>query len=139
MTPSLFYRIAAVLLVLFAAGHTLGFARTDPTWGVDALVGSMRSSRFAVQGVQRSYWDFYVGFGLFVTLFLLFSALLAWALGSLPAGTLALMPLVRWGLAGCFVGVTVLSFRYFFVIPATISGLTTVCLLIAAWQAGKPA
>ncbi len=27
------YRIAAVLLVLFAAGHTVGFRRVDPRWG----------------------------------------------------------------------------------------------------------
>jgi len=30
---SLFYRIAAVLLLLFAVGHTLGFRQSDPTMG----------------------------------------------------------------------------------------------------------
>jgi hypothetical protein len=43
MKASLFYRIAAVLLLLFAVGHTLGFRQSDPTWGVDTLLGSMRS------------------------------------------------------------------------------------------------
>lgn len=41
MKASIFYRIAAVLLLLFAVGHTLGFRQSDPTWGVDALLGSM--------------------------------------------------------------------------------------------------
>ena len=35
MHASTLYRIAAVLLPLFAAGHTLGFRQSDPTWGVD--------------------------------------------------------------------------------------------------------
>ena len=43
MQASLFYRIAAVLRLLFAVGHTLGFRQSDPKWGVDAVVGSMRS------------------------------------------------------------------------------------------------
>ena len=56
MRASLLYRIAAVLLLLFAAGHTLGFRQSDPTWGVDALLSSMRSIHFDVQGFNRSYW-----------------------------------------------------------------------------------
>jgi hypothetical protein len=35
MKASLFYRIAAVLLLLFEAGHTSGFPWSDPQWGVD--------------------------------------------------------------------------------------------------------
>jgi hypothetical protein len=57
MRASLFYRIAAVLLLFFAVGHTLGFRQSDPSWGVDALLGSMRSIHFDVQGFSRTYWD----------------------------------------------------------------------------------
>jgi hypothetical protein len=57
MKASMFYRIAAVLLLLFAVGHTLGFRQSDPKWGVDALLGSMRSIHFDVQGFNRTYWD----------------------------------------------------------------------------------
>src|SRR4051794_24563937 len=57
MKASLFYRIAAVLLLLFAAGHTLGFRQSDPTWGVETLLGSMRSIHFDVQGFSRTYWE----------------------------------------------------------------------------------
>jgi hypothetical protein len=60
---SIFYRISSVLLVLFAVGHTLGFRQTQPSWGVDSLVASMRTIHFDVQGLSRSYWDFYVGLG----------------------------------------------------------------------------
>jgi hypothetical protein len=53
MKASLFYRIAVVLLLLFAVGHTLGFRQSDPAWGVDTLLGSMRSIHFDVQGFSR--------------------------------------------------------------------------------------
>ena len=53
MKASTLYRIAAVLLLLFAVGHTLGFRESDPTWGVDALLASMRSIHFNVQGFNR--------------------------------------------------------------------------------------
>jgi len=59
MNASLFYRITAVLLLLFAVGHTLGFRQSDPTWGVDPLIGSMRSIHFDVQGFSRTYWDLF--------------------------------------------------------------------------------
>lgn len=138
MNPSLLYRLASGLLVLFAIGHTLGFRRTDPRWGVESLVTSMRTARFAVQGIQRTYWDFYVGFGLFVTVFLLFAALLSWQLGGLPRDTLAGMPAVAWGLAVCLLLVTLLSARYFFAAPVVFSALITLCLFAAAWLSGRP-
>jgi hypothetical protein len=50
MKASLLYRIAAVLLLLFAVGHTLGFRESDPAWGVDKLLTSMQSIHFDVQG-----------------------------------------------------------------------------------------
>jgi hypothetical protein len=38
MKASMFYRIAAVLLLLFAVGHTLGFRQSDSKWGAFAKV-----------------------------------------------------------------------------------------------------
>jgi hypothetical protein len=78
----MFYRIAAVLLLLFAVGHTLGFRQSDPTWRVDALLGSMRSIHFDVQGFSRTYWDLFEAAGFSVGVFYVFAAILAWQLGS---------------------------------------------------------
>jgi hypothetical protein len=63
MKASMFYRIAAVLLLLFAIGHTLGFRQADPEWRGDALLGAMRSMHFDTQGFNRTYWDFFVEAG----------------------------------------------------------------------------
>ncbi len=138
MKASTFYRIAAVLILLFAVGHTVGFLQSDPKWGVDTLLASMRSIHFDVQGFSRTYWDFYVGFGLFVTVFLLLAVVLAWQLGGLPAETLAMMRGVAWALPLCFAAITVLSWRYFFIIPIVFSIVITVCLIAAAWRSAKP-
>ena len=138
MKASLFYRIAAVLLLLFAVGHTLGFRQSDPNWGVDTLLGSMRSTHFDILGFSRTYWDFYVGFGLFVSVFLLLAVVLAGQLGGLPAETLARMRGVAWALPLCFAAITVLSWRYFFIIPIVFSAVITVCLIAAAWRSAKP-
>lgn len=139
MKASVLYRIASVLLLLFAIGHTLGFRKVDPQWGVDSLVAAMRTIHFDAQGFSRSYWDFYTGFGFFVTVFLLFAAFLAWQLGGLSSQSLAGMRGVGWALALCFAAVTVLSWRYFFIAPIVSSSVVTICLVAAAWLSAKPA
>ena len=137
MNASTFYRIAAVLLLLFALGHTLGFRQSDPKWGVDALLGSMRSIRFDVQGFKRTYWDLFVAAGFSVGVFYLFAAILAWQLGGLPAETLAVMRVTVWALALCFAAITVVSWRYLFILPIAFSMLITLCLTAAAWFSAK--
>jgi hypothetical protein len=134
---SLFYRTAAVLLLLFAVGHTLGFRQSDPAWGVDALVGSMRSVHFDVQGFNRTYWDLFVAAGLSVGVFYLFAAILAWQLGRLPVATLAQMGGTAWAFALCFAAITVVSWRYLFVLPVVFSIAITGCLTAAAWLSAK--
>jgi hypothetical protein len=37
MKASWLYRIASVLLLLFAAGHTLGVRQDNPEWGAEAV------------------------------------------------------------------------------------------------------
>jgi len=138
MKASLFYRIAAVLLLLFAVGHTLGFRHSDPAWGVDALVGSMRSIHFDIQGFSRTYWDLFLAAGFSVGVLYLFAAVLAWQLGGLPEGTLAVMRTGVWAFALCFAAITAVSCRYLFIIPIVLSLAITVCLTAAAWLSARP-
>lgn len=126
------YRIAAVLILLFAIGHSSGFPWSDPAWGVD--LHAVRSTHFDVLGSSRSYWDFYLGFGLFNSVFLLLAAVLAWQLGSLRGQAFRFVRTTAWVLALCFAAVTALSWRYFFVIPIAFSTAITVCLVAAAWR-----
>lgn len=137
MKASMFYRIAAVLLLLFAVGHILGFRQSDPQWGVDALLGSMRSIHFDVQGFNRTYWDLFVAAGFCVGVFYVFAAILAWQLGGLPTATLSLMRRTAWSFALCFGAITVVSWRYLFIIPIAFSIVITLCLTAAAWLSAR--
>ena len=136
MKASLLYRIASILLILFAVGHTLGFYQVDPKWGIDSLIQSMRSVHFNANGSERTYWDFFVGFGLFVTVLMVFASVVAWQLGSLPAATLATMRVTAWGFVVCFASVAFLSWRYFFLVPLIFSIAILICLSLAAWLSG---
>jgi hypothetical protein len=137
LTTRLIYRIAGVLILLFDVGHSASYPWSDPNWGVD--LGAIQSSHFNVLGFSRTYWNFYVGFGLFVSVFLLFAAILAWQLSSLPAETLRQVRSTAWALAACFAAVTVLSWIYFFTIPIVFSSVITVCLVVAAWRSARTA
>jgi hypothetical protein len=137
MRASVFYRIAAVLLLFFAFGHTLGFRQSDPSWGVDALLASMRSIHFDVQGFSRTYWDLFEAAGFSIGVFYFFSAILAWQLGGLPPQTLALMRGTPWAFAACFATITVVSWRYLFILPIVFSILISACLIAAAWLSAR--
>lgn len=137
MKPSIFYRVAAVVLLIFAAGHTFGFRQSDPQWGVDALLAAMRSVRFEVQGFNRSYWDLFTAAGFCVGVFYFFAAILAWQLGGLSAEILANLRGMRWTFAICFVAITIVSCLYLFMLPIVFSVVTSVCLISAAMLPSK--
>jgi hypothetical protein len=131
------YRTAAIILLLLTAGHTFGFRTPDPNWGADSLIRSMQSLHFDALGSNRTYWDFFVGFGLVVSVFFVFAAILSWQFAGLAAKTLAQMRGPVWTLAIAFGVVTILNLRYFFILPVVCSALVFVCLTAAAWLSAK--
>jgi hypothetical protein len=98
----------------------------------------VRSIHFDVQGFSRTYWDLFVAAGLSVGVFYLFAAILAWQLSGLPPETLALMRGTAWAFAVCFAAITVVSWRYLFILPIVVSMVITVCLIAAAWLSARP-
>lgn len=138
MKASIFYRVAAVLLVLFAVGHTLGFRQGDPAWGAGAVIAAMQSLHFNALGFNRTYWDFFSAFGFFFSVFLLFSAVLAWQLGGVPEANFgAFVRFTAWALAICFIALTALNWIYAFTVPIAFSTVITVCLIAAVWLSPK--
>ncbi len=132
MRASILYRISSVLILLFAIGHTLGFRKTDPAWGVDQMLAALKQTTFVVQGFHRNYYSFYVGSGLFVTVLVLFTAVVAWQLSRLPEATLAQLPWLTWGLALCYGGAVLISWRYFFAVQVIFSAAIFLCLAAGA-------
>jgi hypothetical protein len=69
MKATLPYRIASVLFVLFAAGHTFGFLNFKPPTAEGLAVrDAMNNVHY---GANLSYGGFFVGFGLCVTVYML--------------------------------------------------------------------
>lgn len=133
MSARTLYRIATVLFVLFAAGHTVGFLRFRPQTAAGlAVQEAMTSVHFQIGGSTYSYGDFYQGFGLYATLYLLFSAFLAWHLGMLAGKMPRAVGMLGWLFCGVQAVSLVLSALYFAAPPAVLSGLLVVCLGWAA-------
>ncbi len=130
MKARLLYRIASILIFLFTLGHSLAYPWSDPAWGVDTT--AMRSTHFPILGFSRTYWDFYVGSGLTISVFLLLAGILAWQLGSLPKDGPPLFRTTKWALALTFATLAVLNWMFFFTIPIVFAAVIAVCLLIAA-------
>ena len=137
MTSTIWFRAAAVLLLIFALGHTVGFLRfVPPSTEGRAVLDAMRSVHFSVGRSSFSYGGFYVGFGLYVTAYLLFSAVLAWQLGGFVTTAPAVVRPI--GALLVFVQIVglVLSWMYFSAAPAAFSALVTLCLGVGTWLAG---
>ena len=134
MKVTVLYRIAALLLVLFAAGHTFGFLSfRAPSPEARAVFDSMNDVHFQVKGSSFSYGAFYRGFGLYITAYLLFSAYLAWYLGALTLISPGPASALGWALCAVQIISLVLSWMYFSAVPAMFSAVVAVCLGWAAW------
>jgi hypothetical protein len=77
MKPALLLRIAAVLTSIHAVLHTIGgvFGKIGPGPATVA-VQAMKMNQFLLMGHTRSFWDFYRGMGLGVTMSLTAEAVL---------------------------------------------------------------
>ncbi|HEY4131287.1 MAG TPA: hypothetical protein VGM50_11760 [Gemmatimonadaceae bacterium] len=135
MTSRLLYRIAAVLLLLFAVGHTMGFVGFVPTTAEGAAVhDAMVNVHFPIGKSEFTYQGFYLGFGLFVTAYLLFAAVLAWQLGDLASTAPHIVRSIGWMLLAVQAASLVLSCIYFFAVPIAFSAVVVVCLAAAVWR-----
>lgn len=124
------YRIAAAFSFMFFLGHTLGAIVHAPYFNAAAssVRSSMESVVFPCSGANCTWFGFYLGFGIIVSVFLVFAAFLLWFLGGLPETIRILMRPVTIALLFSFVVLTVVSKAYFFPIPLAFSILITALL-----------
>ena len=138
MKATVLYRIAAIVFVFFAVGHTFGFlSLRAPSAEGRAVYDSMNTVRFEIHGRSYSYGDFYRGFGLSCTVSMLLSAFLAWHLGRLARSAPTAAGFMGWAFFLLQLPGIVLSFLYFGTPPMVFSGLVAVLLGSAAWLTGR--
>jgi len=131
------YRTASVIFVLFAAGHTYGFLSFRPASAEGRAVWeAMNNVHFQQGAATFSYGNFYVGFGLSATLFLLFSAFLAWYLGALARNNPQAIGPLGWALFVLQFASIALNWKYFSVVPAVFAAILAAVLGCAAWLVG---
>lgn len=133
MKATLLYRIASGLLIFFAVAHTIGLMKL-PSPQSAAVWAAMESVHFQAMGANSSYGGFYIGFGLTITAYLLFSAFLAWNLSVIARNNPQAVASLGWAFFLVQLAGFALACIYFFLAPIIVSGLIAICLGWAAWM-----
>jgi hypothetical protein len=120
-------RLLAAIMVFFTVGHTMGVLKPPAEGVAGQALDAMRRIRFPIMGFERSYWDFYRGFGFFVSLEFLLFAVIAYQLSVMSRRSArAALPLMVTLEIGCAV-TALLSWMYFFTAPMVTSLAAVVC------------
>ena len=116
MKSAWIYRITAVIFLIFAAGHTIGFLTfVSPSPEAQAVFASMNSVDLHVPHATGifTYGGFYRGFGLACTFAMLLNALLCWHLATLASKHPAALGFFPWLFFLCQVAGICATWRYF--------------------------
>jgi hypothetical protein len=129
MSATILFRIASIVFLLFALGHTFGFLSFKPPTAEGlAVQKAMSDVVFKVGASNLSYGGFYRGFGLSCTVSMLFLAILCWHLAALAAVHPRAIAGIAWSLFGVQVVGVALSVKYFGLPPAVFSAALTALL-----------
>lgn len=134
MRMTLLLRLASTLSLFFLVGHTLGgLMKSWSPIGETSVLTAMRTFRFDVAGVNRSYLEFYRGFGFLLSVSLLMQTVLLWQLGTVATTDRALARpfVVTFFLMSIASGV--LTWRFLFPVPVYFSAALTLCLGLAVF------
>lgn len=124
-------RVASIVSLVFAGGHSLGGTQSWSPPGETEVLRAMRTFRFDVEGVSRTYWDFYFGFGLSISVFLLAQAVVLWQLAAVSKKDPVLVrPIIAIFFLSA-VANAILSQRFFFTVPLALGMTIAVCLGLA--------
>jgi hypothetical protein len=137
--PVVFLRIAAVLTFIHAILHTVGgvFGRIEPGAATIA-VQAMKANQFLLLGHVRSFWDFYRGLGLGVTISLTGESIVFWQLASLAKTEARRVRPILMTFAVAYSVFAVNSYTYFFIGPVIAEVLIVVSLVLAVSTAKSP-
>jgi len=131
VTTTLWLRIAAVISLLFTAGHTMGGLKRWSPMGDNPVLKSMTEVRFDAMGANRSYLDFFMGFGWSISVFMLMQTIVLWQLASLATTEAARLRPIIAVMAVATVASGAIAWRFIFPIPALFSGVLAIVLALA--------
>jgi len=130
-TTTVWLRIASAISLIFTAGHTIGGLSQWSPIGDNPVLKSMADMRFDVMGANRSYLDFFMGFGWSLSVFMLMETILLWQLASMASTEPARVRPMIAVIALATVGSGVIAWRFIFPIPVVFSAVLAVVLGVA--------
>ena len=137
MTATLLLRIAAIISLLFTAGHTLGGRTKWSPMGDNAVLRAMTDVRFQAMGANRSYLDFFMGFGWSLSVSMLLQSILLWQMATLARTDAAkVRPMIAVFAVAQLVSV-VIAWRFIFPLPALFALVLFAALAAAFFAAGQ--
>jgi hypothetical protein len=127
--PTILLRVAAVLAFLHGVLHTIGGVFGGAAPGAQAAaLAVMKANRFDAMGASRTYWDFYFGLGLFVSIVFFVEAVVFWQLGALARTHGALIrPILAVFCVG-YLASALVTWRYVFLPPTVMQLIIAGCL-----------
>jgi hypothetical protein len=138
MKSVLALRTASVLTFVHAVLHTVGGVfGTIPPGPATIAVEAMKSNPFVALGVTRTFWQYYHGMGLAVSIFLFIESIVFWQLGSVAKAAASQLRPVFASFLVAYLAMAVNSYFYFFMAPVVVEILIALCLLWAILSA-KP-
>ncbi|MBV9622350.1 MAG: hypothetical protein JOZ14_00045 [Acidobacteria bacterium] len=132
MKTTIFLRIAAGLTFVHAVLHTIGgvFGRVAPGPAAVAEL-AMKTNQFPLMGHTRSFWHFYRGLGLAVTVSLTAEAIAFWQLALLARVDAQRLRPILLTFFVAYLALAVNSSVYFFLPPEIVEIFIAACLGLA--------
>ncbi len=140
LKPHVLLRTAALLTIFHAMLNTFAglLSGTSKNREEVVVLEAMKALHFDAMGSPRTYWDFYFGFGLFLTLSLLLIAVFLWQLASLAKIEPAIVRPFTGTLCIAFAAFAAVSGLYFFIAPVVLEVVVAAILGIAYAQMRRP-
>ena len=135
MTTAVLLRISAVISLLFAIGHSLGGLKKWSPMGENEVLKAMETVRFDTMGVNRSYLDFFLGFGWSLSVAMLLQSVLLWQLASLARSNAAQVRPMIAAFALATLASGVIAWSFIFAVPVLFSGALLIVLIAAYMKA----
>jgi hypothetical protein len=132
VTTTLLLRIASVISLIFTAGHSMGGLKQWSPMGENPVLKSMTEVRFDTMGANRTYLDFFMGFGWSIAVFMLMETIVLWQLASLAKTEPARLRSIIAVIALAPAGTGAIAWRFIFPVPALFSGVLAITLGLAS-------
>jgi len=141
MNPKILLRIAAIIMLLHAIGHTMGALtwKKTPDVAKQAVIELMTAHKFPFMGAERSMGEYYDGYGFACTLALLLIVAILWITSSVTPHSIALVKNILVVLSFILLAWGIDELIFFFPFAAAFTLLSFLLTLIATMRLMKPA